>query len=70
VEEALNILTDPSITQWDKEVVKVLINVLKTDNFKIKAEKEELIRYKDGKYDRENSSLKFKQFTTFFGEKE
>lgn len=66
VEEALNILEDPNIKQWDKKIVKIFTTLLRTTRFKSVAEKEGLIFYKDGKYDRENSSLKFKQFTGFF----
>ena len=68
VEEALNILEDPDIKQWDKKIIKIFTMFLRTDKFKSVAEREGLITYKDGKYDRENSSLKFQQITSFFHE--
>ncbi len=66
VEEALNIMEDPSIKQWDKSIIKIFTMFLRTNTFRSIAEKEGLIIYKNGKYDRENSSLKFEQFTNFF----
>ena len=66
VEEAINILQDPNITQWDIKIVNIFAKLLKTDKFRLRAEKEDLITYKNGKYDRENSSLKFKQYSSFF----
>jgi len=69
VEEAINIIQDPNITQWDMTIVNVFAQLLRTDNFRLRAEKEGLICYKEGIYDREGSSLKFKQFSQFFSSK-
>jgi HD-GYP domain-containing protein (c-di-GMP phosphodiesterase class II) len=68
VEEAVEILRDPAITQWDQNIVRVFLSLIKTDQFRLRAVKEGLICLEEGKYCRDSSALKFKRYASFFAQ--
>jgi len=71
VEEAMDILNDPTITQWDKKIVTVFDEYLHSDEFLAKAEERGMIKYSDDQkllYDLDSSILRFRDLIEFFKE--
>jgi len=69
VEEAMAILEDPAITQWDKKIVKVFDEYLHSDEFLKKAEERGMVKYSDEQklfYDIDSSILRFRDLIEFF----
>lgn len=69
VEEALGILRDPNITQWDKKLINLFVEYLHSDTFLRQAEDRGMIRYLDKDrilYDSNTSILRFKDLSRFF----
>ncbi|MDQ7821816.1 MAG: HD domain-containing protein [Candidatus Eremiobacteraeota bacterium] len=69
VEEALTILNDPNITQWDKHLIGLFDSFLHGDEFLRLAEERGMIKYTDEErifYDRESSILRFRDLGKFF----
>lgn len=71
VEEAIDILQDPKITQWDKRLVKKFVDYLHSDTFLRHSEERGMIKYKDKEksiYDLGSSILRFMDLSGFFKE--
>ncbi len=69
VEEALEILNDPQLTQWDRSLVQRFDAYLHGDAFLLLAEDRDMIHYSDSEkiyYDRAHSILRFRDITSFF----
>jgi len=69
VEEALEILNDPQISQWDRALVAKFDAYLHSDAFLCLAEDRDMIHYTDSEkifYDRTRSILRFRDITSFF----
>jgi HD-GYP domain-containing protein (c-di-GMP phosphodiesterase class II) len=69
VEEALGILKDPQLTQWDGALVRRFDDYVHSDIFLNLAEEKGMISYSDSEkifYDRDSSILRFRDITSFF----
>ncbi|MHB2018460.1 MAG: HD-GYP domain-containing protein [Candidatus Xenobia bacterium] len=67
VEDAILVLTDPEVKQWDRRIVQIFIEHMQSQEFLRWAHEHNLVRRDaNGEYDRDHSVLKFKSFHDFY----